>query len=299
MEVNVGEGERAYFSAGTRAVETDSSVLISSSKYLNNANLRALIAQEMLRRNGPDLPNTAFIPDVVQILMGLEDYGRIMALFEAEKARLPRFREWCDNRNLSNFKKAEVKDCAPGTLGAALYNWMDTSGYELDLFYREIEVVNDLTFYLRQAALNHDIEHLVSGFGPNHGGEVALVNANMHSRAKYFHPELSAFFSRVQAYLKAKTILKDALHYPEAFALNLEAEHHGAVQGRNWHYPIMLADWRAMVDWQMADIREEIGINPLPPEGLWGETNRLCDESDPAWGQPLDHEGSWFMEAAE
>lgn len=292
MEVKVGEGEREYFNGSIRTVETESSVLISSSRYLNNSELRTLIAQEMLRRNGPDLPNTAYIPEVAQLLMSLEDFGRIMALFEEEKARLPKFREWCDNRALSDFKKDEVKECAPGTLGAALYNWMTTSGYELDLFYREIQVVNDLTFYLRQAALNHDIEHMVTGFGPNHGGEVALLNANLHSRSRYFHPELSNFFNRIQFYLKAKTIMKDGLHYPEAMAVNLDAEYHGAVQGRNWRYPIMLADWRKMINWQMADIREELGISPVPPEGLWEDTNRLCNEDDPNYGQPL-------MQAAE
>ena len=140
MEVKVGEGERAYFNGAIKTITTDSSVLISSSRYLNNAELRHLIAQEMLRRNGPDMPATAFIPEVAQQLMMLEDYPRIMALFEEEKARLPRFKQWCDNRLLSDFKKDEVRECAPGTLGAALFNWMETSGYELDLFYREIEV---------------------------------------------------------------------------------------------------------------------------------------------------------------
>jgi ubiquinone biosynthesis protein Coq4 len=284
MEVKVGAGEREYFNGRIQQITTESSVLISSSKYLNNAELRSLIAQEMLRRNGPDLPNTAYIPEVAQILMQLEDYGRIMALFEQEKARLPKFREWLEKRALADFKKDEVKDCAPGTLGAALYDFMVNSGYELDIFYREIEVVNDLTYYLRQTALTHDIEHLVSGFGPNHGGEVALINANMHAKALYFHPELSAFFNRVQIYLKSKTIMKDGLYYPEAFVLNLEAEYQGAVQGRNWKYPLMIADWRGMVDWQIADIREELGITPVPPEGLWADTNRLCNEDDPAYG---------------
>ncbi len=285
--VKVGESERQYFNGAIRKVETESSVLISNSRYLNNAELRALIAQEMLRRNGADLPNTAYIPEVTQILMTLEDYPRIIALFEEEKARLPKFKQWCDERVLSNFKKEEVRDCAPGTLGAALFNWMDTSGYELDLFYREIEVVNDLTFYLRQAALNHDIEHMVTGFGPNHGGEIALLNANLYSRVRYFHPELAAFFCRIQAYLKSKTILKDALHYPEAFALNVEAEFAGASQAQNWKYPIMLANWRAMVDRQLTDIREELGITPVPALDLWEGTNRLCNEDDPNWGEPL------------
>lgn len=292
MEVKVGEGERAYFNGGMEKIETDSSVLVSSSKYLNHQELRHLIAQEMLRRNGPDLPTTAFIPEVAQILMMLEDFPQLIELFEAEKARLPKFREWCDNRSLSDFKKDDVRHCKPGTLGAALFHWMETSGYELDVFYRELVVVNDLTFYLRQAALNHDIEHLVTGFGPNHGGEVALLNANMFSRARYFRPELAAFFNRIQAYLKAKTIMKDALHYPEAFALNIEAEFVGASQAVNWTYPIMLADWRSMIDMQMADIRKELGITPVPAEGLWSDTNRLCDEGDPAYAAPL-------MEAAE
>jgi ubiquinone biosynthesis protein COQ4 len=287
-EIKVGEGERAYFNGGIKTVTTTSSVLISSSKYLNNAELRALIPQEMLRRNGPDLPNTAFIPEVAQALMACEDFGRIMELFELEKARLPRFKEWCDKRALADFKKDEVKDCAPGTLGAALYDFMVNSGYELDIFYREIQVVNDLTFYLRQTALTHDIDHIISGFGPNHGGEVALLTANMISKTRYYHPELANFFNRVATYLKAKTIMKDGLHYPEAMALNLEAEFRGAEQGRNWKYPMMLADWRGMVDWQIADIREEIGVTPVPEPGLWAETNRLCNEDDPHWGVPLE-----------
>jgi len=290
MEVSVGAGEREYFNGAIRKVETESSVLVSSSKYLNHPELRGLIAQEMLRRNGPDMRNTAYIPEVAQAFMQLEDFARIIALFEQEKARLPRFREWCDKRALADFKKNEVEHCAPGTLGAALHDFMVNSGYELDIFYREIEVVNDLTFYLRQTALTHDIEHIVSGFGPNHGGEVALLNANLHAKARYFHPELSAFFNRIQIYLKAKTLMKDGLHYPDAFVLNLEAEHQGAVQGRNWKYPLMLADWRGMVEWSIANIREELGITPVPPEGLWADTNRLCNEDDPAYG---------LMEAAE
>ena len=291
-EVKVGESERAYFNGGIVKVETTSSNLVSSSKYLNHAELRGLISQEMLRRNGPDMPNTAFIPEVAQILMMLEDFPSIFGLIEAEKARLPRLREWFDKRQLADFTKAEVQDSAPGTLGAALYDFMHNSGYELDIFYREIQVVNDFTFYLRQAALTHDIEHMVSGFGPNHGGEIALLNANMHSKSRYFHPGLAAFFNRIQIYLKAKTIMKDGLHYPEAMALNLEAEYRGAVQGRNWKYPLMLAPWREWVGWQISDIREELGITPVPDAGLWADTNRLSNEDDPNYGEPL-------LEAAE
>lgn len=286
-EAKIGEADRAYFNGAIRKIETDSSVLVSNSRYLNHAGLRTLMAQEMLRRNGPDLPNTAYIPEVAQILHDLEDMPRVIELFEMEKARLPRFREWLEKRSLSNFTIAETKACAPGTLGAAIHDFMANSGYQLDLFFQEIQVVNDFTFYLRQTALTHDIEHMVTGFGPNHGGEVALINANMHAKARYFHPELSAFFSRIAFYLKAKTIMKDGLHYPEAMLVNLEAEFVGAEQGRNWAYPLMLVDWRQYVDVQIADIRRELNITPVIAPGLWDQTNRLCNEDDPHYGEPL------------
>ena len=274
-EAQIGAADRAYFNGAIKPVETTSSILVSSSKYLNHAELRHLIAQEMLRRNGDDLPNTAYIPEVAQILHNLEDMVEINQLFEEEKARLPLFKKWLDEKSLSNFTLAETENCAPGTLGAAIYDFMKNSGYQLDLFFQEVKVVNDFTFYLRQTALNHDIEHIVTGFGPNHGGEIALLNANMVSKARYFRPELANFFSRIAIYLKAKTIMKDGLFYPEAMALNLEAEFQGALQARNWKYPLMLVNWRAYANHQISDIRDELGITPVLPEGTWADTNKL------------------------
>lgn len=287
-QAQISDADRAYFNGAIRRVTTESSILVSNSPYLNHAGLRTLIAQEMLRRNGPDLPNTAFIPEVAQILHELEDMPTILRLFEEEKARLPKFREWLERKQLSDFSLAEVKDCAPGTLGAALRHWMETTGYQLDLFFQQVQVVDDFTYYLRQTSLTHDIEHMVTGFGPNHGGEVAMLTANMHARARYFRPELANFFNRVFSYLKAKTLFKDALYYPEAMALNLEAEFLGAEQGRNWKYPLMLAPWRDWADWQIADIREELGVTPVLPEGTWADTNRLCNEDDPGYLQAAE-----------
>lgn len=291
-DAKIGDADRAYFNGNIKTIATESSVLVSNSRYLNHAGLRDLIAQEMLRRNGPDLPNTAYIPEVAQIFHDLENMAEVIGLFEAEKARLPRFREWLEKRSLSNFTIAELEHCQPGTLGEKIRDFMVSSGYQLDLFFQEVQVVNDFTFYLRQTALTHDIEHMVTGFGPNHGGEVALINANLHAKARYFRPELNAFFSRIAFYLKAKTIMKDGLHYPQAMAINLEAEFVGSEQGRNWDYPIMLVDWRQYVDVQIADIRKELNITPILPEGLWDATNRLCNEDDPHYGEPQ-------MEAAE
>jgi ubiquinone biosynthesis protein COQ4 len=203
-------------------------------------------------------------------------------LFDEERQTRPELDRWLEERQLSDFTIENVKHCAPGTLGAALHHFMLNSGYELDIFYREIKVVDNLTYYLRQSALTHDIEHIVSGFGPNHGGEIALLTANLHARSRYFGPELAAFFNRIQVYLRAKTIMKNGLYYPQAAALAYEAEYVGATQGRNWKYPLMLVNWRAYADVQIADIRQELGITPILPEGLWDHTDAFNMEQQMA-----------------
>ena len=275
----VSEADYQYYNGAIRKIATESSVLVSSSKYLNHAGLRTLIAQEMLRRNGPDLPNTAYIPEVAQILHDLEDLPRILQLFEEEKRRLPEFRAWLDGRKLSNFKAEEVSHCKPGTLGAVIHDFLTNSGYSIDHFFQGLEVNSDYTFYLKVRAHTHDIEHMITGFETNHAGEIALLTANMYAFYNYFQPELAAFFNRVSAYLRAKTYMKSGLFYPEAFKVQLEAEAIGMRQGSNWKIPLMLVPYRDMIDRPVQEIREEYGITDVPPPGVWNYTTALSEDA--------------------
>ena len=59
-----------YLARGVALLGTDSSVLISSSKYLNDPRLRDWIAKIALRRNGPDYPPAAETHDFEHILTG-------------------------------------------------------------------------------------------------------------------------------------------------------------------------------------------------------------------------------------
>lgn len=276
--VEVSKADHDYYNGAIRKIGTESSVLVSSSKYLNHAGLRALIAQEMLRRNGADMPNTAYIPEVAQILHDLEDMPAIMRLFEEEKARLPEFRAWLEGRKLSNFRKEEVAHCRPGTLGAVIHDFLANSGYDIEHFFQGVKVENDYTFYLKERAYTHDIEHMVTGFETNHAGEIALLAANMRAFFRYFRPELAAFFNRVTGYLRAKTYMKSTLHYPHALKVELEAEDIGAAQGRNWKVPLMIVPWRDMIDRQVEDIRAEYGITGAPPPGYWNWTTEVSED---------------------
>ena len=276
--VEVSKADYEYYNGGIKKHTTESSVLVSSSKYLNSGPLRVLIAQEMLRRNGPDMPNTAFIPEVAQILHDMEDIPRILTLFEEEKRRLPEFRDWLDNRKLSNFKVEEVKDCKPGTLGSVIYDFLANSGYNIDHFFQGMEINSDYTFYLKERAYTHDIEHMITGFETNHGGEIALLTANMYAMYNYFCPELAAFFNRVPTYLRAKTMMKSGLHHPEAFRHHLEAEEVGMKQGKDWKVPLMVVPWRDYIDHPVEELRERFGITDVLPPGIWNYTTALSED---------------------
>jgi ubiquinone biosynthesis protein Coq4 len=282
MEENIAAKESdadfAYYNGTGANITTQSSTLISSSPYLNHAELRTLIAQEMLRRNGPELPNTAFIPNVVKILMELENWPRIFQLFEEEKARLPEFKAWLEGRKISLFTIDELKDPKPGTLRSVIHDFVVNSGYNMDHFYQGMEIKTDFDFYMKERTHTHDIEHMITGFETNHAGEVALLAANSRALYKYFTPELAAFFNRVSTYLKAKTTMKSGLFYPEAFKVELDAEDIGAAQGRAWKHPLFLIPFRDYLDWQVQDIREEYGITNPPPAGEWAWTTAVSED---------------------
>jgi ubiquinone biosynthesis protein Coq4 len=278
MAAKVSQADFDYYNGAIKKIPTESSVLVSSSPYLNHAGLRALIAQEMLRRNGPDVPNTAFIPEVAQIFHELEDHALILRLFEEEKKRLPEFRQWLERRQLADFTVDDVKGSAPGTLGAVIYDFLANSGYQIDHFFQGMKIETDFDFYLKQRTYTHDIEHMITGFETDHAGEIALLAANARAFYRYFRPELAAFFNRVGAYLKAKTTMKSALFYPESFKIELDAEDFGAQQGRNWKMPLMLLPYRDMLDRQVSDIRAEYGITPTLPSGTWKWTTAVSED---------------------
>lgn len=291
ISARVSSADFAYYNGSGPAITTESSVLISSSPYLNHPQLRALIAQEMLRRNGAELPNTAYIPDVVKILMELEDWPRIFQLFEEEKARLPEFKAWLDGKKVSLFTNEELAGAEPGTLRAVIHDFVVNSGYNMDHFFQGMEIKTDFDFYMKERTHTHDIEHMITGFETNHAGEVALLAANMRALYKYFVPELASFFNRVSSYLKAKTVMKSGLFYPESVKIELDAEDIGAAQGRTWKHPLFLIPYRDYLDWQVQDIREEFGITNPPKAGEWAWTTAVSEDPRPS------HQGMTSMAA--
>lgn len=119
---------------------------------------------------------------------------------------------------------------------------------------------------------------MITGFETNHAGEIALLAANARAYYRYFRPELAAYFNRVGSYLKAKTVMKNGLFYPEAFKIGLEAEAIGLEQGRNWKMPLMMLPYRDLIHRPVSEIRAEYGITPVLEPGVWNWTTAVSED---------------------
>jgi len=108
--------EVPYLARGWMPVETPSSVLVSSSKYLNNPALREWLAMILLRRNGPDMPPPAEMYAFLPIIESLRDHDHIEAMFAQERRVNPALDAWFNTGFISSYTIEDFAQYAPGTL---------------------------------------------------------------------------------------------------------------------------------------------------------------------------------------
>lgn len=241
------------------------SIINTNSKYLNNPYYRDAYVQIALRRNGPDLPSTYIIPMAGRAIGEVTDYAEFARLIEEEKVKNPEFAEWLRARRYTAFKASELVGHASGTLGHAIYEFLTTSGYEMDkMQMADVDVTNDIDYISKRRANLHDLEHLATGFGPNTCGEIALVWTAISSLAQYFSPQLAHHMSAGLVFLSTATLQQTSLHYPAVFPMVMEAVRAGIEMGKTLKRPLLMESWEDMLDWQIDDIAVHLGITRGP-----------------------------------
>jgi ubiquinone biosynthesis protein COQ4 len=261
------KSEVDYLKGGMQPLATDSSVLISSSKYLNSAAMRNLVAQEMLRKYGTDLTPAYFIPETNAAFAEVTDYSHIVALVAAERERLPEFAAWLDRRFISDFSAARVADFRPGTLGERV-NAFVNSGFDIDFMFKG-DPADDYQYWLKRFIQSHDIQHMVTGFDVTPIGEYALIQLNNTNYFDYFSPELACEFTRHTTFAVACGSMRANLHYPRTVPLLLDALALGREMGRGLSKPLFYVKWEDYWDNSIAEIREDLHIRNSPEEGAW------------------------------
>lgn len=247
-----------------------SSVLISSSKYLNSPYYRDTFAQFALRRHGHDLPNTYMIPMMIKALDEVADYPAFARLIAEERVRNPAFAAWLDARVMPDFRPDTLRDYPEGTLGAAIRAFIETSGYDIE-FMKPRPVQSDIDYLVRRRSPLHDLEHMVTGFGPNSAGEQALAICNTVSIARCFTPELAQMLSHTTLFVSASGYMRTALHYPALLPTYADAMRQGIAMGQALRRPLFLEPWEEYLGWTVAEIAVHLGIERGPDEG-WAWT---------------------------
>jgi ubiquinone biosynthesis protein COQ4 len=261
-----------YLRGGNKPLQTDSSILISSSKYLNHPGLRDAIAHDCLRKHGHDLPFAYVSMDVNKYYEETVDHSARLKAITDEKARIPEFAAWLDERYFSNYRPEDLAGCAPGTLGAEVYEFMTNSGLTLDFVFRGQPMHDDFQYYITRGVQSHDIEHMVTGLDPSPVGEIALVALKAAVESKYFSPEFTAFLHPMTGYMVGSGIMKTGFHYPKVMPAYLDGLRIGTEMASRIDKPLFYVKWEKYWNVSIAEIREDLNFSGFPPKGIWDWT---------------------------
>ena len=269
-KVELDKLDAEYMEGKRKPLEEFGSVILTNSKFLNNARLRDLYAQEGLRRNGKDVPMTYFIHQTTQALLEVSDEEEMDRLVAKDKARLPDFAKWLDSRALTDFKVSDLAAYDPDSFGGQAYAYFSSMpGFELNFINRALVPDSDFKYLKKQRLLAHDLEHMLTGFGPNAVGEQALIACNIKSYYRYFSPELVSGMILMSGFLMSTVIMKTHLHYPALMTEMMDGMRMGMDMGDQIRQPLFMTDWHKYLPMKVEQIREELNIKGAPPPGHW------------------------------
>ena len=248
-----------YLARGINLLGTDSSLLVSSSKYLNNSRLREWIAMIALKRNGPDYPPAAEMYELIGILQELRDFDHIEAMFTAERKVNPKLDAWFNAWFVSDYKIGDLADCAPGTVGGIYYDVAKNGNYEIQIvpFY---EPKSQWDFYSIRSGQTHDYEHILTGGGFNYMGELipywfrlSTIHTHIHNK------ELAGEMSVISILGTMRYVIRTMLHYPLIWETALKCIQQGIAVGQQSE-----AFWMAKMEdvWHtpLAEARKRLGV---------------------------------------
>jgi len=248
-----------YLLRGVLPVATESSVLVSSSKYLNSPRLRDWVAMILLKKNGPDFPPPAEMHDFQEILTSLRDYEHIEAMFAAERKVNPAFDRWMAEGFVSNYTIEDFKDYAPGSLGGIFYQHMTAGNYQLQIT-PWMQPRSQLEFFNLRSGQTHDFEHLLTGGGFNFMGELVpywyrLTNTFKHIR----NPELAGELCVNYIFGSLRYTVRTILHYPQIWPTAVNAIQRGMRVGQESD-ALFMAKLETVFHLPMEQARAALGV---------------------------------------
>ena len=248
-----------YLLRGKTPVASESSVLVSSSKYLNNLFLRDWLPMILLRKNGPDLPPPAEMHGFSDTLRSLRDLDEVERRITEERKVNPTFDAWFTRRHISSYTIEDFKGYAKGTVGGTFYDWITGGNYDIVL-RPWTEPKTQLDFYELRSGQTHDFEHIICGGEFTFVGELVpywmrLSNLFVHLKDQALAGELAQIYIFGQLRYTVRTVL----HYPDAWLACVDAIQRGIQVGRDSE-AIFMFDYEPVLHLPVEEARAVLGV---------------------------------------
>ncbi len=266
--------EAAYMRQGK--VPVAGSVPMSTSKYLNSPLFKDAFATMALRRYGDDLPFTWDIPEMSRGIADVTDYFAAADAVTAEREANPAFDAWLTERKAIVIEPGDVADCAEGTLGHEVHKFLTQSGMTMR-FVMNYDAQSDYEFIIRAIGHSHDLQHLLTGFGPNHAGEHALAVMNVTANASLLSPALAHEVNINNSFVSSALYARTVFNYPGGVSLMMEATRRGVEAGQALDTPLFMVDYTRYLDTPLDEAAAELGFARGPGDA-WEELNHLLHD---------------------
>lgn len=251
-----------YFMRGVAAVGTTSSLLVSSSKYLNHPRLRDWVAMISLRRNGPDFPAPAELVEIIEIMDELRDLDRIEHLFTEERKANPRLDAWLGASFMS--ARTTLEDYAgfpPGTPGGILHAQF-FGKYEVEFTSNQWDpATSQWDYFWRREVQMHDLEHILLGGTVDALGELVPSYFRMTNIPRFIlNQELVGELLAYKIFASMRYVQRTMLHYPQVWTHCLDAINRGVAAGMA-SGPLFMARLEPVLGLPLDEARTMLGLN--------------------------------------
>jgi len=252
---------------GVTDVPTESSVLVSSSRYLNNPRLGDAMNTAMLRRNGPDRRVGWDSTNIVRAYWEVRDTAEVNRLLGEERRRNPEFDAFMEERFISSFTREDLADYPRGTLGRIFYDYLVAGDLDIALDPRlrvdpNWRPATDLEYFELRSAQTHDFEHILGGVGFDAMAEVVPFWMRIENWNRNMSPELAGEMVAVHMLLIMPMFTRVQLHYPAAYGTLSDFVERGIRIGRAAR-PLFMAKYEPLFGLSLDEARAALNIPPV------------------------------------
>jgi ubiquinone biosynthesis protein Coq4 len=251
----------AYLMQGVVQPVTGSSVLTSTSPFLNHLGLRDWVATHYLRRNGPDrTPASDTAAGLIPALLDLTDVPRVERLIAEEREKNPRFAAWLDEAFIPHHTLEFFEGYPPGSFGAIYHDYLTSRGLQPNLARgTAFKPSNAYEFIRFRFGQIHDFEHVISGGGFDTLGELLPYFTRLSNVHKHLSPELAGFYTQIYILGGYRFPVRAGLHYPQVYLTVLDLIQRGIRIGLASE-PIFMARFEDVLHLPPPEARAALGV---------------------------------------